>query len=194
MSPIIGTIASSTRQGLSTGSFEPISTYTVSGSTVSNITFNSIPQTYKHLQIRWLVKNTLNTNDYSNVLMTINSSSSTYRFYRIGSFYNSGGAANNSANVSTYTYALANAAMPTAGGNLTNIYGAGVIEIPNYSASSTYKTLMGGFGFSSNSNPEINFFGGSITPFSDAISSIVFLGDSDQFSIGSTISLYGIKE
>ena len=176
------------------GSFESISTYTVSGSPVSSITFSSIPQTYKHLQMRFLVKNTLGNNDYSNVLMTINGSSGNYRYYRIGNFYNSGGTQNNTANVNTYTYALANAAMPCSGGNLTNIFGTGVLEFPNYSASSTYKSMMGAFGFSSNSNPDINFFGGSTTPFSDAISSIVLIGDSDQFAVGSTISLYGLKE
>lgn len=49
--PILGTIASSTQQGLSTGSYEYIAKGNGTGSSQS-ITFSSVPSTYKHLQIR----------------------------------------------------------------------------------------------------------------------------------------------
>jgi hypothetical protein len=50
--PILGVIASSTQQGLSTNSFESIQTVTVGAGGSSTISFTAIPGTYKHLQLR----------------------------------------------------------------------------------------------------------------------------------------------
>lgn len=53
--PILGVIASSTRQGQATdtGSMFAISAVTLGNTTASYIEFTSIPQTYTHLQIRF---------------------------------------------------------------------------------------------------------------------------------------------
>ena len=50
--PILGTIASQITGRLSTNSYESIQTVTVGSGGSSTISFTSIPQTYKHLQIR----------------------------------------------------------------------------------------------------------------------------------------------
>lgn len=49
--PILATIASSTRQGLSTSAFESIATFTITSNT-NSVEFTSIPNSYKHLVIR----------------------------------------------------------------------------------------------------------------------------------------------
>lgn len=56
MSPILGIIASQNYPRI-TGSYESIATVTVS-SAVASVSFTSIPQTYKHLQIRAIARST----------------------------------------------------------------------------------------------------------------------------------------
>lgn len=53
MSPILGIWAS---QGRNLGDFESIATVTVGAGGSSSITFSSIPSTYKHLQLRYIVR------------------------------------------------------------------------------------------------------------------------------------------
>jgi len=52
--PILGTFASSVQK--ITGSFESIASTTVGSGGVATISFTSIPQTYKHLQVRGIAK------------------------------------------------------------------------------------------------------------------------------------------
>lgn len=58
--PILGVIASSTRQGqnLDTGAMFPISNVVIGSAGSSSITFSNIPSTYSHLQIRCVVRDT----------------------------------------------------------------------------------------------------------------------------------------
>ena len=53
--PILGTIASSTQQGLSTSSFESISSTEITSITTT-ISLTSIPSTYKHLRIHAITR------------------------------------------------------------------------------------------------------------------------------------------
>jgi hypothetical protein len=90
--PILGVVASSTRQGqgpTDTGSMFPISSVTLT-STASTVTFSSIPQTYTHLQLRvlnaqisathgarlWFNGDTTNTNYWVHALQCNGSSAS----------------------------------------------------------------------------------------------------------------------
>jgi len=54
MSPILGILASQNYPRIN-GAYESIATTTVSTS-VSSITFSSIPATYTHLQLRWIAR------------------------------------------------------------------------------------------------------------------------------------------
>jgi hypothetical protein len=51
MSPVLGIVASSTQQGLSTTAFFALDTYTFPNASSNTVTFNAIPQSYKHLMI-----------------------------------------------------------------------------------------------------------------------------------------------
>lgn len=57
--PILGIIASSTQQGLVTGSFESIATANPSGT--STATFTSIPATFQHLRLHFVLTSTNST-------------------------------------------------------------------------------------------------------------------------------------
>ena len=56
--PILGIIASSHVNFIPTGSFSSIATVTVGSGGSSTVSFISIPQTYKHLQLRGIAKGT----------------------------------------------------------------------------------------------------------------------------------------
>ena len=67
--PILGIVASSTRQGQATdtGAMFPLGMVQVGSGGSSSITFSSIPNTYKHLQIRGITRgarSNVNTNVY----------------------------------------------------------------------------------------------------------------------------------
>jgi len=71
--PILGTIASSTRQGLSVSSYDSIATVTSGSGGISSASFTSIPSTYSHLQIRFIA--TTNDSNYNAALIRFNSDS-----------------------------------------------------------------------------------------------------------------------
>ena len=73
--PILGTVASQfSGKPFAVGSFESIATVTV-GSPQSTITFSSIPQTYKHLQLRITGRGT-NASNQQEMAMTYNGNTS----------------------------------------------------------------------------------------------------------------------
>ena len=76
--PILGIVASSTRQGLvtDTGAMFPLGAVTVGSAGASSITFSSIPSTYTHLQVRAFYTNSGGTLDdakwkFNNHLVTL---------------------------------------------------------------------------------------------------------------------------
>jgi hypothetical protein len=76
--PILGIIASSTRQGLApvaTGSYDALATYTVPSGGISSITFAGFPTggQYQHLQIRYFIPSTPSAGD--NIFMRLGNSS-----------------------------------------------------------------------------------------------------------------------
>ena len=77
--PILGTIASSTRQGLT--SFESIATPTISGS-ANFVDFNSIPAIYKNLQIRFSIVASATNSDITLIFNSDSTSNYTYHELR----------------------------------------------------------------------------------------------------------------
>jgi hypothetical protein len=82
--PILGTIASSTRQGLVTNSYFSIASQEITGAGGGVVTFSSIPTDYQHLEIR-IVSKSANTT-YNSIYITArfnNDSSALYTSQRI---------------------------------------------------------------------------------------------------------------
>jgi hypothetical protein len=185
--PILGVIASSQVKG----SYESIATATVGAGSSSTIQFSSIPNTYKHLQLRGVVRGTNAANQMTGGIRFNNDTGNNYKAHvMIGkgaapSSYATGPADFNE----FYEIPAANQA--------SGIFGSFVIDIPDYASTSKYKTLKNFYGVdnqNTNATQTISLFTG-VWLNTNAITDITFMvqnavGNYAQFS---TISLYGIK-
>lgn len=185
MARILGTIASSSFEAL--GDFESIATTTVGSGGSSTITFSSIPQTFKHLQIRAIGRG--NTNDsIDDIVWRYNSDSSTnYRMHYLlgdgsGRYAGTGGALNYA-----FTMRVANNNSPA------NAFGSGVLDILDYTNTNKYKVSRSLSGAENNGSGQI-MFSSSVWFSTAAINSItLFSSNASSFRQYSRFALYGIK-
>ena len=171
-------------------SFYSIATVTVSVA-ASSITFSSIPNTYKSLQIRSISKDTdASYNGYTSAIISFNgvTAGSNYAFHRL-----------NTASGSVVAYGAANSQIAldtmdaSSGSGMTNIYANSIIDIIDYASTSKNKTLRYIGGFDNNStNGGISLVSGLFINTS-AISSITITANDIAWAIGSSFALYGVK-
>lgn len=132
--PILGIFASAVTGGVSTNSYESISTVTVGSGGVANVEFTSIPSTYTHLQIRSSVQTNRGTfgTDYINVIIN-NDTGSNYARHHLGS------------DGSTIaTGATANATFfsgGVAGTPQGSTFAPGILDLLDYANTNKYKTM-----------------------------------------------------
>jgi hypothetical protein len=179
--PILGTIASSTRQGLATdlGSMFPLASFTIPSTGTGTIDFTNIPQTYKHLQIRAVYNN---VNTPRNVRMTLNSSiTSTYWHYVYGLGTGLGTAGSSTQNLFTVQDGISS----------TNMY-AMVVDIVDYTNTNKNKTLRTLLGYDNNGNGFAQI-SSNLYVTTSAITAIRLFIDDFSFVSGSQFALYGIK-
>jgi hypothetical protein len=168
---------------------EPIAT-TLLGSSATNITFSNIPSGYKHLQIRYIARS-----DYAGYAdgIKFQFNADTGSNYSDHTLYGNGTAAGATADVSaayirTYQTAAAN--------SVANAFGAGIIDILDYSNVYKYKTSRMLTGFDNNNTGgggEIDFTSG-LWMNTASITSIKFMPtNATNFVANSRFSLYGIK-
>jgi hypothetical protein len=178
--PILGVIASSTRQGLvtDTGAMFPIASRIVTGTAVSSISFTSIPATYKHLQIRCLAQ--ANTGGNSALFLNYNSDTTATNYYR-------------HAVLGDGSTASTQQAQQFAVGSLTdNAWAPNIIDILDYANTNKYKTTRVLAGRENNSTGSV-FFTSHLWMNTNAISTIVITAPSANFIQYSQFALYGIK-
>jgi len=134
--PILGIIASSIQASQSAViAYDSIATVTSSGS-AGSITFSSIPSTYKHLQIRGILR-TNDTGTWNNQGMQFNSDTGSNYAYHV--LWGDGSSASASGSASTGSL---NDFMRGASNSLTaGIFGASVVDILDYTNTSKYKTV-----------------------------------------------------
>ena len=187
MSPILGIIASSMK-GV-TGAFESIATLNGTGSS-DTITFNSIPSTYKHLQIRGMARLTGDTSPSPINIQYNGVTTSTYFNHRLTGDGTSAGINSNTSNTRIFSIARA-----ISNGETSNTFGIFIIDIHDYSSTSKTKTLRSFFGNNTNSgsaNDSVGIGSGASTA-TTAISSISIIANSgSSFTTTSVFSLYGI--
>jgi hypothetical protein len=168
------------------GSFESIQTITTS-SAVNSVTFSSIPQTFKHLQVRIVSRQSTATTDVP-IAMRINGATSSYTDHFIiadgtNIFLGGGNATNRIYSVFETT------------GNGTT-WGGGIVDLHDYSSTTKNKTVRGFGGFDLNGSGRVEITSGAQFTTTE-VTSISFaqnqFGVSNQFAIGSVFSLYGIK-
>jgi len=175
----------------STSAYESIATVTVGGGGASDVTFTSIPSTFKHLQIRYLCQTNRSGSAIDSVLYQFNGdTASNYWWHNL---YSPGGTivAGDAGGAATRIIPVVNATATTTAG--ANVFGVGVIDILDYT-NSKYKTLRGLAGSNSNTPSGNIGFGSGLWSNTSAITSIrIAMVQGTLFSQYSSFALYGIK-
>jgi hypothetical protein len=166
----------------STNSYESIATVTVGSGGSSDVTFTSIPSTYKHLQIRYIARGSILTNSLIQFNSDTGSNYSWHVLYGTGA---SALAAGGGTNSFMYASNIASA---------TSNFTGGVIDILDYASTSKYKTMRTLGGYDANGSGEIALFSGSWQN-TNAITSIkLYPNSSGTYSQYTQFALYGIKD
>ena len=183
MSPILGIYASSIQPSLNASSYESIATTTVGAGGQASITFSSIPQTYKHLQLRILGSDDGAGSEYGN--MTFNGDTaanySSHQLFGDGSSAQANGFTNNN---QIYLHRIS--------GSITNTFGAIIVDIYDYANTSKYKTVRELGGYDANGSGRISFSSG-LWFNTNAITSITATTGGSKWLQYTSFALYGIK-
>lgn len=173
-------------------SFESISTWTASGGEGS-VTISSIPQTYKHLQLRIIYRDTSTGSD-TNAGLNIRPNSNSDPICAWHSLQGNGSAASSSNSYNETAIAIARAGWTSAAGN-TTVYGCTIIDIVDYASTSKNKTFrfISGVDKDSGSTTSGLNFGSGLYESTSAITSLYITPSWSAFAAGSQIALYGIK-
>jgi hypothetical protein len=168
------------------GAYELIQSSILTSDTAS-VTFSSIPEDYKHLQIRMVSRNPTNT---GGALLRINGDTgSNYVSHRI---YGFGGSVTSSALESATNVDLI--AFTSASLSSSTDFGAGVIDILDYTNTSKNTTIrgLGGREQGNGSTSDFIVLLSGLWINTSAVTS-VSLTSEGTFQTGSRFSLYGIR-
>ena len=167
------------------GSYELIESSILTSDT-SSVTFSSIPQDYKHLQIRFVVKLSSGSTGATTFNIELNSdSSSTYATHLLrgdGSTVTSSSSLSNPAVIITNLVAR---------DGETSIFGSGIIDLLDYTNTSKFTTLRILSGVNTSTNKNVNLSSG-LYQSTNAITAVRLFPAADA-KTGSRFSLYGIK-
>ena len=166
-------------------SYESIATVSSAGSS-NFLDFTSIPSTYKHLQIRWISRNTAAGDQLG---MQFNSDGgSNYARHELSGF---GSSAN--AYASTGQVQITGVGFESLSSSGANIFGAGVIDILDYTNTNKYTTVRSLTGYDTNGGGGVGIVSG-LWLNTAAITKITMNQQSSgNFASGTTFALYGIK-
>ena len=172
---------------LVSGSYESIATATGTGSS-GTITFSSVPSTYKHLQIRFIARDTRATTRDD---ITIGFNSDTGTNYAYHYVYGDGASAVAGGGANAGTGYVGSIAADSAS---ANIVGAGIIDILDYADTNKFKTVRVLNGEDQNGSGYV-YFNSSLWRSTSAITSIDIKTTSGTryFTTSTTFALYGIK-
>ena len=192
--PLISTLANASARGYRTfgaageiNSYESIATVLVGSGGQSTITFSSIPSTYKHLQVRCIARSSRTQNSGYAVFRFNSDSGSNYSRH---SLQGDGSSAigDGSGSVSYPTLLLFPGSLRGA-----SIFGAGVLDVLDYTNTNKNKTLRVLDGYDSNGAGLIELASGAWYN-TNAITSITITEfNGNNFVQYSQFALYGIK-
>jgi hypothetical protein len=190
--PILGVIASqiSGRLFAPSGAYDSIATATVSNGTTQTITFSSIPATYTHLQLRYIIRTDRSDANADHIGMRFNSDTgSNYYRHRFETEDAGGISAGASTGTDAQYHFMAASALCTSG-----VFGSGVVDILDYANTSKNKTTKSLCGVMDSTAKNFIGFEGSMWNNTAAINTIALkVNYGTYYAIGSTIALYGIK-
>lgn len=175
------------------GDFEAIASTTVGSGGASSIQFTSIPSTFAHLQVRWIGQSNRSTYATDNLWIRLNGDTgSNYAYHEL----RGDGATAGSFNGTSQTKQYISGVIGTT--EQANSFGAGVIDILDYTSTSKNKTLRVLAG--KDNNGTYASFGGYVQLASGlyfatpaAVTSVTLIAENGNWQQYSTAALYGIK-
>jgi hypothetical protein len=184
--PNLGIIASSLSGKLATNSFESIATITPY-TTVSTVVFSSIPQTYRHLQIRAIGRTTRTAGGADDNLKVTLNSDTTYSWH-----YLLGDGASPSSGGGTTSNGMLQVGLP--GATATTAFSATIIDLLDYTSTTKNKTIKTLSGYDTNGGGILGLSSGLDYATPAAITSITISSwNAANFVSNCHWALYGIK-
>jgi hypothetical protein len=159
---------------------------TDSQASVSFINLDTYASTYKHLQVRYVAKATLDGSN--NILVKLNGSSTGYAWHRLTGSSTTVSAGSLSSTTSIRLEGLSN--LGTANSN-TNAFTGGVLDLLDSYSTTKNKTIRALHGLQDN-DLKINLISG-LWNNTNSVTSIEFTTSSGNFGARTRFSLYGIK-
>jgi hypothetical protein len=191
MTPILGIMASAVSGNLTpTTGFVSIATVTVGSGGSSSIDFTNIPQVYKHLQVRAILRSTRSANSDGPLFRLGNGSVDTGSNYSWHFLKGDGSAASANGFATQSTLGLGDfpAASRTSG-----VFGTFVIDILDYQNTNKYKTTRALNGYNSSGAGDLRFVSG-LWQSTSAINTIkIYPEIGPNFAEYSSFALYGIQ-
>ena len=164
-----------------TSSYESIATANGTGSSTV-ITFSSIPSDYKHLQIRWIGRSTgVNSSIY---LRFNGDTASNYSYHEL----QGDGSSATAAAAASLNFIYVGQVF-----NTTSTFGAGVIDVLDYTLVNKNKTIRSLTGRDQNGSGAIFLQSGAWFNSSTAVNSITITSNGGNLDSNSSFALYGIK-
>ena len=168
--------------------FESIASATGTGSSAT-ITFNSIPGTYQHLQIRMLGKTATAAAGADALDITFNSDSGSNYVYH--NLTGDGASATAGASSTSTTFLRIGAGAGRA--NETDICAVSIIDIHDYASTTKNKTMRRFGGFDKNASGGSVILNSGLWMSTSAITSITISSTGGNFTTTNVFALYGIK-
>jgi hypothetical protein len=165
---------------------EPIATQLLA-STASTVTFSNIPQNYKHLQLRIIVRVTGATQNADMFINFNGDAGSNYAYHYV--LGDTASASSSGASSITKGYIGRNSVAGAS--SLANVFSPAIIDILDYTSANKFKTTRGLAGTEENSNNGAIELISSLWQNTAPITKIEL--SSGTFAINSRFSLYGIK-
>lgn len=169
-------------------SYESIASVTVGSGGTSTITFSSIPSTYTHLQVRWISRNTSSGNNNFNMVINNNTTALTYTFHSLEANGTSAGAYGES----NLRGEAIQVGMQATASNSSSIFGAGIIDILDYTNTNKYKTTRCFTGYDANGSGSFRL-NSHLWNNTSAINRLDFSNTQGSFVEYTQVALYGIK-
>ena len=168
-----------------TNSYESIETVTVGAGGQASVTFSSILQTYKHLQVRILARGTNASNEIAIVPQINGVTGNNYTQHGIfadGSTVSAAGSINDTAAIQRFPGASAGA----------SIFGVAVVDFVDYTNANKKPVMRALGGVDRNGAGAVGFYSTMIQT-NGAITQLTFTPNLGNFAQYSSFALYGIK-
>ena len=183
--PILGILASGATAANAVGDYESISTVTVGSTPATEIVFSSIPQTYKHLQIRAFVRNNRAATASNTYFRFNGDTGSNYALHVL-----TGTGASATAGNGTSTNVMLS--QDPSASFTANCFGAQIYDIIDYTNTNKNKTVRVLSGYDGNGSGEVQLWS-NLWMGTNAVSSIRFFPNSGQYVQYTQFALYGVK-